>query len=99
GPSVTGSDQVRRCLTLLGQDEGAAEGFYSRLHLHVGVPCAAKVVAMLVKCALVSIKVAERGVGDGGDGAGGVGAGAGADAGMGRGKGEGKGKEEGRKRK
>lgn len=56
GGNVTGSVQVARCLTLLSQDEGAATAFYSRLHQHAGVPSAAKMLAMLVRCSLVAAR-------------------------------------------
>ncbi|CAM9531234.1 unnamed protein product [Ectocarpus fasciculatus] len=56
GAGVTGSFQVSRCLTLLSQDEGAAVAFYSRLHQNAGVPSAAKVIAMLVRCILVAAR-------------------------------------------
>lgn len=56
GSGVTGSEQVSRCLTLLSQDEGAAVAFFSRLHKTVGVPSAAKVIAMLVRCVLVAAR-------------------------------------------
>ncbi|CAM9742427.1 unnamed protein product, partial [Pylaiella littoralis] len=56
GSGVTGSFQVSRCLTLLSQDEGAAVAFFSRLHQNAGVPSAAKVIAMLVRCVLVAAR-------------------------------------------
>lgn len=63
GPGVTGSLQVSRCLTLLSQDEAAATAFYGRLYQHAGVPSAAKVLAMLVRC----VVIAARKSGDEGD--------------------------------
>lgn len=53
---MTGSEQVSRCLTLLSQDEGAAVAFFSRLHKIAGVPSAAKMIAMLVRCVLVAAR-------------------------------------------
>lgn len=49
---MTGSLQLKRCFTLLSQDKGAATAFYSRLHQHAGVPSSAKMLAMLVRCAV-----------------------------------------------
>lgn len=72
GSGVTGSLQVSRCLTLLSQDEGAATAFYSRLHEHTGVPSAAKMFAMLLRCAVVAARTTDDGDGndDGGGGGG-----------------------------
>lgn len=54
---------MSRCLTLLSQNETAATAFYSRLYQHAGVPSAAKVLAMLVRC----VVIAARKSADGGD--------------------------------
>lgn len=56
GPGVTGADQVSRCLTLASQNQEAAVAFFSRLHENAGVPSAAKMIAMLVKCALAAAR-------------------------------------------
>lgn len=56
GSGVTGSLQVSRCLTLLSQDEAAATAFYGRLYQHAGVPSAAKVLAMLVRCVVIAAR-------------------------------------------
>ena len=86
--------QVSRCLTLLSQDEGAATAFYSRLYEHAGVPSAAKVFAMLLRCAVVAARTPDNG-GDGGGGRGGGEEDGGARQGKGRVGGEKKGKRKG----
>ena len=69
GSGVSGSEQVSRCLTLLSQDEGAAVAFFSRLHKIAGVPSAAKMIAMLVRCVLVAARTPPEGDDDGVEGA------------------------------
>ena len=40
--------QIRKCLQLIGEDEGAAVAFYGCLHEHVSVGSAAKMSVMLL---------------------------------------------------
>ena len=61
---MTGALQISRCLTLLSQDEGAATAFFSRLHEIAGVPSAAKILAMLVRCAVIAAVNSDEGGGE-----------------------------------
>ena len=55
GEGVTGTDQIKRTLTFLTNNDGAASVFYQNIAYHLSIGSVAKLAAMLLKCLSAAI--------------------------------------------
>ena len=55
GEGVTSADQIKRTLTFLTNNDGAASIFYQNIAYHLSISSVAKLAAMLLKCLSAAI--------------------------------------------